>query len=1019
MGDQPQAYYALRTRRPADGASLSSADSTYGSAAGGVCTPAATHDTSRVSYHVKQLDTFAQTLQESASRAFPNRGRSSQRYQKVVALLLHWKTDDLFVLPELEDLEKCLREDYGFETDVFPIPSENAHLELMLKVGAMIKDHESEDTLFVVYYGGHARIDESRQSTWCATRHSGSPWLQWSAIQTLLERSVSDTLILLDCCAGAASATFPTGRSITETISASSWDAIAPDPGRYSFTNALIEVLQEWRLRIFSAAMLHAEVLARLKHPRPILINGKHFEARSTPVHFMMTSNHKAPSIELCRFSANDTRTPSPSEDTTPSEPLSSGRSTLEEGASEPNEDEPHVMISLALEDDQRLDLQAWEQWLSSFPALAKYVKVQGVFKSHSTLLLLSLPVMVWDLLPDDQACSFVAFIRSNNLLNTRGSSETLISRAETSTVQEQVEEDFFEEEPIRTDTESFFSGTTYTPTDTASTIRPMQTAIRRAESALHRSHSDVASDGLGLGIRNLPVRSGTSAGVRTGFRRVPTGGYNPPDRAGNIATRPRLSQASASVQSMRRTGPAAPSWFSPPGGSDSNGEPLQEEGNVRMPILNQARSSRRTTFYSDRDIPDGPPLATHVVNRLEDYFANNPNPSIATTEYYASHLGVETSDIDLWFHHRRQRERMNYNLQNLKIDDNPPEANDGPRMILPGHLSSLLEILATGQVLLIDLRSPTDFQRSHIHTAVNLRAPASFLGAATLDMVERAFADEQSRRAFSRWRKAQCVVFYDRAVELPWECPAAAALLAGLRREGWRGECLVLKGHYREFADSFDKFVTGTRMTQAAKDYVDGLRHRPAPTTDEKTETRRRYEEWLDRLRGEERMRPPNLDASSLEERKRAVEEHQAELEEEFQSQFPGLYKKMLSLQPPGAAGGMDDENDFARKAPLVEPLSRGLEKMQEASAGGRFPGSLAGYSFPEEKGAAAGKLEGRSSEDFDEIDPKAPQLRNDPAFQRAGAAAKLADEATSAAGDKKRSRERPFWKRLRTGGM
>ncbi len=117
-------------------------------------------------------------LLQSATRAFPNRGRSLQRYSKVQALLLHWKSDDLFVLPELEDLERTLREDYDFATDVFPIPSENAHLELMLKLGAMIKEHEAHDTLFLVYYGGHAKIDESRQSTWCATRHSESPWLQ-------------------------------------------------------------------------------------------------------------------------------------------------------------------------------------------------------------------------------------------------------------------------------------------------------------------------------------------------------------------------------------------------------------------------------------------------------------------------------------------------------------------------------------------------------------------------------------------------------------------------------------------------------------------------------------------------------------------------------------------------------------------------------------------------------------------------------------------------------------------------
>ena len=37
-----------------------------------------------------------------------------------------------------------------------------------MRLGQLIKEHESQDTLFVIYYGGHARIDESRQSTWCA-----------------------------------------------------------------------------------------------------------------------------------------------------------------------------------------------------------------------------------------------------------------------------------------------------------------------------------------------------------------------------------------------------------------------------------------------------------------------------------------------------------------------------------------------------------------------------------------------------------------------------------------------------------------------------------------------------------------------------------------------------------------------------------------------------------------------------------------------------------------------------------
>lgn len=419
---------------------------------------------------------------------------------------------------------------------------------------------------------------------------------RWSAIQTLLERSVSDVLILLDCCAGAASATFPNGKSITETISASSWDAIAPDPGRYSFTNALIEILGEWRLKIFSAAMLHAEVLARLKHPRPILINGKRFEARSTPVHFMMTSDHRVPSIEMGRVIPNDRRLPSPPRDPSPAEHLASGRGQVDEECfTEPNEDKPHVMISLALEDDQRLDLNAWEQWLASFPALAKYVKVQGVFKSHSTLLLLSMPVTIWDLLPEDQACSFVAFIRSNNL----------IKKPEQSSPPDQIPV-----EQVESDQASIFSGTTFRDSILAPTISRHQ----------------------------LPQAPGVN---RTGPWRIPTtmslNGDQIPPLGG-----PRISSVSSQRPSLASSHSAVSVRTVP----ISRKETLLEGGIVRQPLINQSRNSRRTVFGDDEAVPESPRLAAHVVNRLEDYFKADPSPSDRAAEYYASHLGIEVTDV-------------------------------------------------------------------------------------------------------------------------------------------------------------------------------------------------------------------------------------------------------------------------------------------------------------------------------------------------------------------------------------
>ncbi|KAK8138205.1 rhodanese-like protein [Apiospora sp. TS-2023a] len=971
MGDQPP-YVTLRTRRPADGNSMSSGDSAvrgevmhsvqrrnrsapltsaqYGSSVGDDRTPSATHDISRVSYHVKHLSDFAKSLEDSAARAFPNRGRS-QRYKKVQALLLHWRSDDLFVLPELEDLEQCLREDYSFDTDTFAIPSDNSHLELMMRVGSMIKEHESTDTLFIIYYGGHARIDDSRQSTWCAARNPDSPWLQWSAIQTLLERSLSDVLILLDCCAGAASATFPNGNSTTETISASSWDAIAPDPGRYSFTNALIEVLQEWKHRTYSAAMLHAEVLARLKHPRPIMLNGKHFEARSTPVHFMMTSNHKAPSIEMCRIIGDEMRPPSPPQELEVEASTPTGRSggPQELLPPEPTEDVPHVMISLALEDNQSLDINAWESWLAAFPAIAKYVKVQGVFKSHSTLMLLSLPVMIWDLLPENLATNFIAFIRSNNLAVPKEG------------VPQSVEAEM-QMPGSEADSGSIFSGTT------------MMTGARKQDSVLPRAV---------VGQTPRDARNSASS------------------RAPSSLTGSSLFPSSSSTSQGPSRKEWRPSPFGPPA-RHATAPPSTLAGTTtsdaitRTMILNQARSSRKTYITSGDNIPDRPRLAPHVESRLENYFQEDPAPTVAVKEFLASNLGIETTDIDIWFYHRREQQQVAVRLQNLSIDSQRRiQTSDGIHMILPGHLNQLLETLQPHQMLIVDLRAPTEYSLSHIHGAINFRVPASFVQRASFDMIEKAIVDDASRDTFRRWAEFRCVVFYDRHIEFAWECPTADALIQRFKAQGWTGHGFIPKGHYREFSASFDKHIGGSRMSANASKYLQSLSER---SMEKQKDNQQDYSDWLRLVKDDDRAASTELVPAVKAERTEAMVQHQKDLEDEFERRMPSLYRKALDL----GVKTLENEPDgnWGRKAPLVEHLSRGLEKMQEAGGGPRAPGSgdakhgLPGY--PEKTRDAH-----FTADDYDVIDADHEHLPSDAAYQQKAAAAGVDKAPSYSSGD------------------
>ncbi len=69
---------------------------------------------------------------------------------------------------ELEDLEKVFQ-GYGFMTEQWLIPTKSSHLRLMSKAVDVVEQHQRDDEqtdLVIVYYAGHAYINNSRQSSW-------------------------------------------------------------------------------------------------------------------------------------------------------------------------------------------------------------------------------------------------------------------------------------------------------------------------------------------------------------------------------------------------------------------------------------------------------------------------------------------------------------------------------------------------------------------------------------------------------------------------------------------------------------------------------------------------------------------------------------------------------------------------------------------------------------------------------------------------------------------------------------
>ncbi|CZR53777.1 uncharacterized protein PAC_03658 [Phialocephala subalpina] len=330
----------------------------------------------------------------------------------------------------------------------------------MKKALDFLDDYDSKENLFIVYYAGHGYINQDRQSTWACSTDANSPTVDWSHIQGLFERAKSDVLVLLDCCAAASSAPRRTN-SLMETIAACGFEGRAPPPGEHSFTTSLIEVLEDWiNAPSFSVTMLHSEVLRVLMRRRKEKCrNGQKLEWRSTPVHINNYTHPRAIGIELSKRSLIDTEKLHPNRSLHPiadllgtsthgmsatyldlmslscdsldeslrasdeaGEPglLFSSSSTSKENVSTevtPNLKLPHMLVSIALDEDQSLpNAEACRRWICAFPGLAKYVKVEGIFSSYSTVLILSIPVAIWNILPENPACQPITYVTSRNL---------------------------------------------------------------------------------------------------------------------------------------------------------------------------------------------------------------------------------------------------------------------------------------------------------------------------------------------------------------------------------------------------------------------------------------------------------------------------------------------------------------------------------------------------------------------------------------------------------------------------
>lgn len=371
----------------------------------------------------QDFESFARHLQDAAMTIY----RQTQRYPytDVTVLLLRWE-EDTAVEDDLLALEKVFRERYDYNTTKWQIPTvPNPSLKLGVQMTSFL-ENKRPDHLLIVYYAGHGYVDPDNQLYWASNSNEDAAKLRWNGVRCLFEDAQADMLLLLDTC-GSRDEPSTNGKCTKEVIAAYSPEQSSKSLGSRSFTATLTDSLVRLSTtaRPFTVQQLYQDVLAwrheEASRAQPVA-NGtpKTITDRPRlPVHVNLTSA-KDRSLPLAplhpKSASNDERRQNGEED---------GPKLKPEGPSgglganvDLTFDEARVLVCTTFVGDASPDMGSFKQWLHNTPSLASKIAVEGIFIGPPTMLLISMPQLIWSVVEHDKVCCFLGYINSHNMVH-------------------------------------------------------------------------------------------------------------------------------------------------------------------------------------------------------------------------------------------------------------------------------------------------------------------------------------------------------------------------------------------------------------------------------------------------------------------------------------------------------------------------------------------------------------------------------------------------------------------------
>ncbi|KAL3422600.1 tyrosine-protein phosphatase non-receptor type 6 [Phlyctema vagabunda] len=343
----------------------------------------------------RDFNSFCAELQTTVNNALPS---TSKNYKKVAVLALRWSNDKMGVESTERDLLAVFKNNYGFAVENYVLDAKLSTWQVQRALVAQVFSFQDKwqgpDSLCIYVYSGHGEFGPPvapRQYDIFGDIQNKQTKVRWASIESLIQAQSGDVLYIFDSCY----ASHLSRTDGPELLAAANWASQASSHVTTSFTKILTDTLRKLNGDPSSAADIFA-MMHRDDHKSHL---------GEVPIHVPRPNK---PSIVLQKLVGSHGPTPAKRQQISR---LNSSQSTIQ----------TRVLISVLVDEDPgKLDLEKWKNWVTNnIPASVdpSEITIEAQFTTDSSLVFVALPLAIWTMLPDDEAYSFISYIKGGNLL--------------------------------------------------------------------------------------------------------------------------------------------------------------------------------------------------------------------------------------------------------------------------------------------------------------------------------------------------------------------------------------------------------------------------------------------------------------------------------------------------------------------------------------------------------------------------------------------------------------------------